>query len=124
MRLFRRRPTRERAHAAALAARGVAGRATVVALRETGATRAGEAREVELTLDVAVPGGPPVRVVHRQFMNRFTRHGLAPGEPARVLYDRDDPRTLMVSGHPCFRSEVVDGEIVVVDARDLDAPRR
>lgn len=123
MGLFRRKSNPERDHAKALAQRGVNGRATVVAMRETGATRDDVAREVEFTLDVALPDGPPQRVVHRQYMNRFTLHGLAPGEPARILYDRDDPATLMVSGHPRFRSEVVAGEIVVVEVQDLDAPR-
>jgi len=123
MGLFRRKPNREREHAEALAKRGVAGRATVVAMRETGQTREGVAREVELTLDVELPDGAPVRVVHTQFMNRFTLHGLAPGEPARILYDRDDPQTLMVSGHPRFRTDVVGGEIVVVEVQDLDAQR-
>lgn len=123
MGLFKRKANPERDLAAALAKRGVGGRATVVEMRETGATRDDVAREVEFTLDVERPDGPPLRVVHRQYMNRFTLHGLAPGEPARILYDRDDPRTLMVRGHPRFRTEVVGGEIVVVEVQDLDAPR-
>jgi hypothetical protein len=100
----------------------VPGRATVVELHETGATREQIAREVEFTLDLALPGGGTVRTVHRQFMNRFTLHGLRAGEPARVLYDRDDPHRLMVRGHPRFRTDVVGGEIVVVEVQDLDAP--
>lgn len=125
MGFFRRRRSarRDRAIAEALAQRGVAGRATVVALRPTGATRAEGAREIELTLDVALPGGASVRVVHRQFMSRFTLHGLAPGEPARILYDRDDPATLLVGGHPNLRTDVVDGAIVVVTAEERERPR-
>lgn len=122
MGLFRRKANPERELASALARRGVAGRATVVALRETGNARADVAREVEFTLDLALPGGETVRTVHRQYVNRFTLHGLAPGEPARVLYDRDDPATLMVRGHPRFRTDVVGGEIVIVEVQDLDAP--
>jgi hypothetical protein len=121
--LFKRKSTNpDQALAAALAKRGVGGRATVVELRETGATRQDVAREIEFTLDVALPDGTSVRTVHRQFMNRFTLHGLAPGEPVRVLYDRDDPRTLMVRGHPRFRTDVVAGEIVIVEVHDLDMP--
>ena len=124
MGFFRRTSNaREREVAAALAKRGVGGRATIVAMAPTGATRDDVAREFEFTLDVELPDGPPARVVHRQFMNRFTLHGLAPGEPARILYDRDDPATLMVRGHPRFRTDVVGGEIVVVEVQDLDAPR-
>lgn len=122
MRLFRRKPSREREVAAALSARGIGGVATVVALRPTGATRERVAREVELTLDVHVPGGAPLRVVHTQFMNRYALHGLAPGEPARILYDPDDPRVLLVRGHPRVRTEVVGGEIVIVDGPARDEP--
>jgi len=123
MRFFRRSAKHDRELAEALAKRGVAGSATIVAMRPTGATRDGVAREIEFTLDVELPGAQPRRVVHRQYMNRFTVHGLAPGEPARILYDRDDPAKLMVRGHPRFRTDVVGGEIVVVEAQDLDAPR-
>ncbi|ADB53970.1 hypothetical protein [Conexibacter woesei] len=122
MRLFRRKPSREREVAAALSARGVGGVATVVALRPTGATREGAAREIELTLDVQLPRGERLRVVHRQFMNRYARHGLAPGEPARILYDPDDPRVLLVRGHPRVRTEVIAGEIVIVDGTGRDEP--
>lgn len=121
MGLFKRKPNPGKELAAALAKRGVGGRATVVAMHATGATRDEVAREVEFTLDLALPGGATVRTVHRQYMNRFTLHGLAPGEPARVLYDRDDPHTIMVRGHPRFRTDVVAGEIVIVEVQDLDA---
>ncbi|MDO8183994.1 hypothetical protein Q5424_08130 [Conexibacter sp. JD483] len=122
MGLFKRKPNPDKELASALAQRGVAGRATVVAMTETGAIRAEVAREVEFTLDLALPDGSTVRTVHRQFMNRFTLHGLAPGEPASVMYDREDPRTVMVQGHPRFRTDVVAGEIVIVELQDLDAP--
>lgn len=121
MGLFRRKPNPDKELAAALAKRGVGGRATVVAMRETGNVRQEVAREVEFTLDLALPDGAAVRTVHRQYMNRYTLHGLAPGEPVRVLYDRDDPQTIMVRGHPRFRTDVVGGEIVIVEVQDLDA---
>lgn len=121
MGLFSRKPNPDKELASALAKRGVGGRATVVAMRETGKVREQVAREIEFTLDVALPDGATARTVHRQYMNRYTLHGLAPGEPARVLYDRDDPQTIMVSGHPRFRTDVVGGEIVIVEVQDLDA---
>jgi hypothetical protein len=121
MGLFRRTPNPEKELAAALAKRGVGGRATVVAMTETGNEREQVAREIEFTLDLALPDGATVRTVHRQYMNRYTLHGLAPGEPASVLYDRDDPRTIMVRGHPRFRTDVVGGDIVIVEVQDLDA---
>jgi len=52
-------------------------------------------------------------------MNRFTRHKLAPGEPARVMYDRDDPQKLMVEGHARYRTDVIGGDIVVVEVEDV-----
>jgi hypothetical protein len=121
MGLFSRKQDPEAELAKALATRGVRGRATVVSMRETGAERDGVAKEVEFVLDLAVEGQGTVRVSTSQFMNRFTLHGLAAGEPARVLYDRDDPQKLMVEGHTRFRTEVVAGEIVVVEVADLDA---
>lgn len=121
MGLFRRTPNPEKELAAALAKRGVGGRATVVAMRETGSTRQETAREIEFTLDLALPDGGTVRTVHRQYMNRYTLHGLAPGEPASVMYDRDDPQAIMVRGHPRFRTDVVGGDIVVVEVQDPEA---
>lgn len=121
MGLFSRKPNPDKELAAALAKRGVGGRATVVAMRETGNVRQEVAREIEFTLDLALPDGATARTVHRQYMNRYTLHGLAPGEPVRVLYDRDDPQTIMVRGHPRFRTDVVGGDIVIVEVQDLDA---
>lgn len=121
MGLFSRKPNPDKELASALAKRGVGGRARVVAMRETGNVRQEVAREIEFTLDVALPDGAAARTVHRQYMNRWTLHGLAPGEPVRVLYDRDDPQTIMVRGHPRFRTDVVGGEIVIVEVQDLDA---
>jgi hypothetical protein len=116
MGLLNRKPDPEKELAKALAARGVPGRATVIAMRETGAEREGVAREIEFTLALPAAGG---EVTHRQFMNRYTLHGLAPGEPARVLYDRDDPARLSVMGHPRFRTDYKGGELVVVEVEDL-----
>jgi len=105
--------------AKALAVRGASGRATVISMDPTGEEKDGVAKEIEFVLDLEVPGQGTVRTTHRQFMNRFTLHGLAPGEPARILYDRDDPHRLMVEGHVRFRTEVVANEIVVVEVEDV-----
>jgi hypothetical protein len=115
MGLLNRKPDPEKELAKALAKRGVPGRAIVIAMRETGEEREGVAREIEFTLSLPAAGG---EVTHRQFMNRYTSHGLAPGEPARVLYDRDDPARLSVMGHPRFRTDYKGGEIVVVEVAD------
>jgi hypothetical protein len=105
--------------AKALALRGVQGRATVVSMRETGNEREGVAKEIDFVLDLEVPDQGTVRVETSQYMNRFTLHKLAPGEPARVMYDRDDPRTVMVEGHTRYRTDVVGGEIVVIEVEDV-----
>jgi hypothetical protein len=114
MGLLNRKHDPEKELAKALAKRGVPGRATVIAMRETGAEREGVAREIEFTL--ALEGR---EVTHRQFMNRYTLHGLAPGEPARVLYDREDPTRLIVHGHPRYRTDYKGGELVVIEVEDV-----
>jgi hypothetical protein len=119
MGLFSRKGNPEAELAKALATRGVQGRAAVVSMRETGQERDGVAKEIEFVLDLDAGENGTVRVTHRQFMNRYTLHGLAAGEPARVMYDRDDPQALMVEGHVRFRTEVVANEIVVVEVQDL-----
>jgi hypothetical protein len=105
--------------AKALATRGTQGRATVVSMRETGNERDGVAKEIEFVLDLAVPDQGTVRVTTLQYMNRYTLHALAPGETARVLYDRNDPGKLMVEGHVRFRTDTVGSEVVVVEVADL-----
>jgi hypothetical protein len=119
MGLFSRKVDPEAELAKALASRGTAGRATVVSMRETGNERDGVAKEIEFVLDVEVPERGTVRVTTSQYMNRYTLHKLAPGEPARVMYDRDDPQKVMVEGHLRYRTEVVASEIVVVEVEDV-----
>lgn len=110
---------RGREVAAALAQRGVAGRATVVSMRETGWAREGAPREVEFTLALELSDAGPLHVVHRQVMTRWTGHGLAPGEPVRVLYDSENPQTLTIAGHERLRTDVRDGQIVALELHDL-----
>jgi hypothetical protein len=119
MGLFGRKGSPDKELAKALAKRGTPGRATVVSMRETGNEREGIAKEIAFVLDLEVPDQGTVRVEATQYMNRYTLHKLAPGEPARVLYDRDEPRTLLVQGHARYRTDVVAGDIVVVEVEDV-----
>jgi hypothetical protein len=119
MGLFRKKGNPEGELAKALALRGAQGRATVVSMRETGNERDGVAKEIAFVLDLELPAGGTERVEVAQYMNRFTLHKLAPGEPARVMYDREDPGKLMVEGHVRYRTDIVGGEIVVIEVEDV-----
>jgi hypothetical protein len=119
MGLFSRKGDPGKELAKALALRGTEGRATVVSMRETGNEHEGIAKEIEFVLDLEVQERGTVRVTALQYMNRFTLHKLAPGEPARVMYDRDDPQQLMVEGHARYRTDVIGGDIVVVEVEDV-----
>jgi hypothetical protein len=88
--------------AKAIGKRGVPAEATITAMAATGRTRSGEvAREIEFTLRLQA-GGTTYEPVVRQFMNDLTLTGLAPGEQATVLYDRDDPNVLIVMQSPKY----------------------
>jgi hypothetical protein len=119
MGLFGRKGNAEKDLAKALAQRGVQGRATVVSMRETGNERDGVAKEIEFVLDLEVREQGTVRVETSQYMNRYTLHKLAPGEPARVMYDRDDPQKVLVEGHARYRTDIVANEIVVIEVEDV-----
>jgi hypothetical protein len=119
MGLFGKKGNPEAELAKALAQRGARGRATVVSMRETGNERDGVATEIEFVLDLEVPEDGTVRVTTNQYMNRFTLHKLAPGEPARVMYDRDDPQKVLVEGHARYRTDIVANEIVVIEVEDV-----
>jgi hypothetical protein len=85
-----------------IAKRGAPGEATITAMTATGRTKAdGGAKEVEFSLRLEVSGTAYEPVV-RQFMNELSLTGLAPGEPVSVLYDRDDPRVLIVMQSPKY----------------------
>ena len=119
MGLFNRKGSPEKDLAKALALRGTQGRATVVSMRETGNERDGVAKEIEFVLDLEVRDQGTVRVETSQYMNRYTLHKLAPGEPARVMYDREDPQKVLVEGHARYRTDIVANEIVVVEVEDV-----
>jgi hypothetical protein len=88
--------------AKAIAKRGVPGEATITAMTPTGQTRGGgEGKEIEFSLRLEVAGTVYEPVV-RQFLNDLSLTGLAPGEPVSVLYDRDDPATLIVMQSPKY----------------------
>jgi hypothetical protein len=119
MGLFGKKGNPEAELAKALAKRGVMGRATVVSMRETGNERKGVAKEIEFVLDLQVPDQGTVRVTTSQYMNRYTLHELAAGEPARVMYDREDPQKVLVKGHARYRTDIVANEIVVIEVEDV-----
>jgi hypothetical protein len=75
---------------------GRPGAATVTALRETGVLVGGDP-EVELDLDVAVPGVPVYPVTHRQVVPRAALAAFAPGATLPVRVDPRRPRALVVA---------------------------
>ena len=94
----------EKAKAKAIATRGVAARAHIEAMNETGQTRGEVAREIE--------------VVTQQFMNDLTLTGLTPGEPASISYDGTNPTTVLVHGSPKYRIIQAQGALVAVPVVD------
>jgi hypothetical protein len=122
MSLFRRKPKAETADLATIMARrGIPCTANIVAMRPTGRTRAGEA-EYEFRLAFVPHGAQPVEVTLCQFMKEMELTGLAAGEQATILYDRQDATTCVVTGSPTYRI-VSDGVAVKVDpaARGMSA---
>ena len=113
MGLFSRKPDPDRDRAKAIAKRGVGAKARIEAVRATGETRGGGAgRELELTLAFTTEAGAPFRAVVKQYFNDITATGLDPGEVAEIMYDRDDPATVVVMGSARYR--MVDGALVEV----------
>jgi len=103
MGLFTRSDKAETELAKAIAKRGSPAEATILSMRETSDTRAdGAARQVEFELSFTTAEGVPVRLLTRQFMNDITLTGLAPGEPASILYDRDAPTRVIVQQSPKY----------------------
>jgi hypothetical protein len=92
MGLFSRKPDPDKELAKAVAKRGVAGRATVVEMRE------GADGRHEFTLEI---DGARCRVSQR--MSPPTLHKVAPGEPLSVLYDPNDISQVVILGHADYR---------------------
>ena len=104
MGLFGRDKDPERELAKAIAKRGVQAQARIESMHETGETRGGGvSKEIELRLSFTPAGGSPAQVTVRQFLNDLTLTGLAPGEPASISYDRDDPTKVVIWGSPKYR---------------------
>ena len=113
MGLFSRKPDPDRDRAKAIAKRGVGAKAQIEAVRATGETRGdGVGRELELTLAFTTRDGAPYRAVVKQYFNDITATGLEPGEVAEIMYDREEPSTVVVMGSARYR--VVDGVLVEV----------
>lgn len=109
MGLFRRD---DDGRARSTAGRGVSACALVQDMRPTGETKgAGIAREYEFRLRYTPQGSPPIEVVTRQLMNDLTLVGLAPGEPASVMYDAEDPTVVVIFGSPNY--QIIEPGLVV-----------
>ena len=113
MGLFSRKPDPDRDRAKAIAKRGVGAKAQIEAVRATGETRGdGVGRELELTLAFTTRDGAPYRAVVKQYFNDITATGLEPGEVAEIMYDREEPGTIVVMGSARYR--MIDGALVEV----------
>lgn len=113
MGLFRRKQDPDQELANAIARRGVAARARIEAVRDTGGSvPGGVGRELELELSFATPERVPVRAVVTQRFNHLTALGLEDGEVAEIMYDREEPERVVVLGSPRYRA--VDGGFVEV----------
>lgn len=86
---------REQAEAHRLMATGLLGQATVLALRETGATVHGSP-QVEFELIVSVDDTPPYNVVHRQSISWLVLGNLQPGASVPVRVDPVDAHTVLI----------------------------
>ena len=98
--LFGRSPEQQLARA--IAKRGVAARANIEEMRALGAASADGVTEYEFRLGFEA-GGRLVRAVVRQRFNSVTATGLAAGEPASIMYDRDAPERLVILGAAKYR---------------------
>ena len=120
MGLFSRKGDPGKDLAKALAVRGTQGRATVVSMRETGNEREKIAKEIEFVLDLELPEQGTVRVTTLQYMNRFNApQAGAKRAGAGDVRPRGPNRMLMVEGHARYRTDVIGGDIVVVEVEDV-----
>jgi hypothetical protein len=85
----------QQAAAQHLMARGQAGRATIVAVRDTG-TAIEDDPTVELDLSVTLAGGRPFAVTHRQTVSRIAVTSFQPGATVPVRVDPADHTSLII----------------------------
>jgi hypothetical protein len=78
-----------------LMANGQAGSATITAIRDTGVT-INDNPTVELDLSVALAGGEPYAVTHRQTISRIAIPSFQPGATVPVRVDPADRSSLMI----------------------------
>lgn len=75
---------------------GRIGTATVSGVRQTG-TFVNNNPECELDLQVAVDGGTPYAVTHRQVLAMVALPGFQPGASVPVRVDPNDPQSLIIA---------------------------
>lgn len=85
----------DQAKAQKLMTSGVVGQATIVAMRDTG-TMVNNMPQIEMDLQVQVPGKDPYPVTHRQVMAHSSLGMMQPGSTLPVHVDADDPNSLMI----------------------------
>ena len=124
MALFKRKDKGEADVSTVIGRRGIPATGQIQAMQPTGRTKeGGAAREFEFRLSFIPHGRKAVEVTLRQFMNELTLTGLEAGAEATLLYDRQDPTTVVVTGSPTYRI-VSEGVAVKVEGRasGLSAP--
>lgn len=78
-----------------LKATGVAGQAAILGLRQTGVYM-NEQPQVEMTLQVSVPGREPFTVTRKEYVPLMLIGTLTSGRPLPVKVDPNDPQTLVI----------------------------
>ena len=63
-----------------------------------GETGEGGAQRFELSLSFRTREGAPVRATAHQWFNQVTMAGLEAGREAEIMYDREQPSTVVVLG--------------------------
>ena len=78
-----------------LMASGLVGQAKIDAVNDTGVT-VNENPQVELVLDVTVPGKEPYKATLTQVVSRLAIASFQPGSTVPVRVSPDDPQVLMI----------------------------
>jgi hypothetical protein len=88
--------TQQNTLAAALAANGVDGTASISAVRNTGSL-VNYSPVLELDLVVMLPGRPPIPVTRRELVEQMFLGKAQPGNTLRVRANPDDPTELLLN---------------------------